>query len=132
MTLADQLIYSVLNLPTEDRPRERLQLLGAEAMSTAELIAVILGSGIKGNSVLQLSQELIVRFGNLKGLAEATVEELCEIKGLGRVKALQLKAAFSLGARLANQPVNCRYRVENPMHAYNLVKDELLPEKREI
>ncbi|MBA2727885.1 MAG: DNA repair protein RadC [Parachlamydiaceae bacterium] len=132
MTALDPIGYSVLSLPAEDRPRERLQRFGPEAMSTAELVAVLLGSGTKGNPVLQLAHELIVRFGNLKGLSEATVAELCQIKGLGQAKAIQLKAAFSLGVRLAKQPLGCRYRIENPMHAYNLVKDELSTEKREV
>ncbi len=124
--------YSVLDLPAEERPRERLYRYGPEAMSTSELIAVILGSGTKGNPVLQLAQELLIRFKNLRGLSEATVAELCEIKGLGHAKAIQLKAVFSLGVRLANQTLIGRYRIENPTHAYHLVKDELATEKREI
>jgi DNA repair protein RadC len=124
--------YSILNLPPEDRPRERLHRYGAEAMSTAELIAVIVGSGTKGSPVLQLAHELVARFGGLQGLSEATVEELCEIRGLGLAKAIQLKAAFSLGVRLSNQVTGCRYRIENPIHAYHLVKEELGREKREI
>lgn len=132
MTTAAPIAYSVLSLPPEERPRERLQRFGAEAMSTAELIAVILGSGSKGSPVLQLAHELVGRFGSLKALAEATVSELCEVRGLGQAKAIQLKAAFSLGGRLASQPFGCRYRIENPIHAYNLVKDQLASEKREV
>ncbi len=124
--------YSVLDFPAEERPRERLQRFGAESMSTAELIAIILGSGSKGSPVLQLAHELVARFGGLQGLAEATIAELCDIKGLGLAKAVQLKAAFSLGSRLASQPRGCRYRIENPIHAYHLVKEELASEKREV
>lgn len=124
--------YSILCLPEEERPRERLYRHGAEAMSTAELIAIILGSGMKGKPVLQLAHELVAKFGSLKGLAEATVAELCQIKGLGAAKAIQLKAAFSLGIRLSKQEISPRYRIESPIHAYNLIKDELEKEKREL
>jgi DNA repair protein RadC len=124
--------YSILCLPQEERPRERLHRHGAEAMSTAELIAIILGSGMKGKPVLQLAHELVSKFGSLRGLAEATVAELCQVKGLGVAKAIQLKAAFSLGIRLSKQEISPRYRIESPIHAYNLIKDELETEKREL
>jgi len=123
--------YSILSLPEEDRPRERLARFGAEAMSSADLIAIILGSGMKGRPVQQLAHEVISNFGTLKGLSEATVEELRQIKGLGVAKAIQLKAALSLGMRLSRHAVCPKYKIENPVHAYNLLKDEFANEKRE-
>jgi len=124
--------YALHRLPIGERPRERLLKHGPEAMTTSELIAVLLGSGMKGNSVLQISQEIVMRFGTMQKLAEASVEELCKIKGLGQAKALQLKAAFSLGLRISKQAPTAKYRIEHPVHAYNLIKDDLANEKREL
>lgn len=124
--------YSIHKLPAEERPRERLMRYGPESMGTAELIAIILGSGMRGMSVLQLAQEIVMRFGTVQNLAEATIEELCKIKGLGPAKALQLKAALSLGMRISKQAATVKYRIEHPVHAYNLLKDELEREKREL
>lgn len=124
--------YTIHHLPEAERPRERLLRHGPEAMATAELLAIILGSGMRGMPVLQLSQEILMRFGTLQGLSEATVEELRKIKGLGLAKALQLKAAFSLGLRMSRQAPAARYRIEHPVHAYNLVKDDVQHEKREL
>lgn len=128
----DSLTYSIRSLPEEERPRERLHRFGAEAMSTAELVAILLGSGTKGRSVLQLAHEIVAHFGSIQALADATVAELCEIKGLGIAKAVQIKAAFNLGIRLSKQVICPKYRIEHPVHAYNLVKDELAQEKREL
>jgi DNA repair protein RadC len=124
--------YSIHQLPEEDRPRERLVRFGPEAMSTAELIAAILGSGTKTMPVLQLAHEIVVRFGSLRQLAEATLSELCHIKGVGLAKAIQLKAALSLGMRASKQEITPKYRIEHPLHAYHLIKDELENEKREL
>jgi DNA repair protein RadC len=124
--------YSVLSLPEGERPRERLHRFGAEAVSTTELIAILLGSGTKGRPILQLAHEIVGHFGSLQGLSDATVAELCQIKGLGFAKAVQLKAAFNLGARLSKQVLSPKYRIENPVHAYHLVKDEFAHEKREF
>lgn len=123
--------YSIRDLPEEERPRERLLRHGPESMSTAELIAIILGSGTKGMPVMVLAQELVKVFGSLRGLAEATIGELCQIKGLGAVKAIQLRACLSLGMRVSREETKARYRIENPYHAYYLVKDELERETRE-
>lgn len=123
--------YCMASLPADERPRERLDRLGPEAMSTAELVAIVLGSGMKGCSVLQLASQILAHFGSLPALAEATIAELSSIKGLGKAKAIQLKAAFSLGARMSQLSVLPKYRIETPLHVYNLVKDQLANEKKE-
>jgi DNA repair protein RadC len=119
-------------LPESERPRERLLKHGAEALSTVELIAILLGSGTKSNPIMQLSQLLLTHFGSLNCLAEATIEELCQIKGIGLTKALQLKACLSLGTRLSRQAAIPKYPIVHPSHAYHLVKDEIQNEKREV
>lgn len=124
--------YSIHQLPEEDRPRERLVRMGPEAMSATELVAIILGSGTKAMPVLKLAQEIIMRFGTLRHLAEATLSELCQIKGVGLAKAIQLKAALSLGMRASKQVIPPKYRIEHPVHAYHLIKEELERETREL
>lgn len=124
--------YTIHQLPQADRPRERLLKQGPQAVSSAELIAIILGSGMKGKSVLQLSQELIMHFGGLDKLADATIEEMCEIKGLGKVKAVQLKAAFTLGVKAARNNEELRVQIKHPKQVYHLLKEQLAEEKREI
>ena len=124
--------YCIQQLPEEERPRERLIRSGAESLSTAELIAIILGSGSKSKPILQLAHEVVSRFNGLRQLAEATLTELLEIKGIGLAKAIQLKAAFNLGMRASKQVVTPKYRIEHPLHAYYLLKEELENEKREL
>jgi len=124
--------YSIQHLPEEERPRERLMHSGAESLSTTELIAVILGSGNKVKPILQLAHEVVARFGSLRQLAEATLSELLEIKGIGLAKAIQLKAAFNLGIRASKQVITPKYRIQHPSHAYHLLKDEMEHETREL
>lgn len=124
--------YSIFDLPKEDRPRERLVRFGSESLSSSELIALILGSGTKERPVLQMAHEIISRFGSLNKLSEATLAEIVEIKGIGIVKALQLKAALSLGLRASKNAITPKYRIEHPVHAYHLVKDEMENENREF
>ncbi len=90
---------TVHDLPASERPRERLQRLGAEALSAQEVLAVILGRGIAGESVMVTAQRLLSEFGGLKGVAEASLEELSKVRGIGLAKAAQLKAAVELGVR---------------------------------
>jgi DNA repair protein RadC len=123
--------YTIKHLPPGERPRERFMLSGGEAMTTAELIAIIISSGIRGKTVLQLSQELLSYFGSLESLANASVEELCKIKGLGVAKAIQVKAAFMLGIKAARHTIGEKYRIQTPLHAYTLLKDELENKNRE-
>ncbi|MEC7839579.1 MAG: DNA repair protein RadC [Chlamydiota bacterium] len=124
--------YTVNQLPLQDRPRERFINLGPEAVSNAELLAIILGSGTKGKSVIQLSQEIIAKFGSLKELAEATIEEICEIKGMGKAKAIQIKSATTLALRLSQSDSKPKCKIDNPLSAYHLLRDSLEVEKREV
>jgi len=117
--------YSIFDLPTEERPRERLQRYGEQSLSSAELIAILLGSGTKSVPILQLAHSLISHFGSLQNLSMATIEELCEVKGMGMAKSLQLKAAFTLGirSRIGQPPI--KPKIEHPSHAYNLIKEKI-------
>jgi len=92
--------FTVHDLPKEERPRERLQQLGAEKLSAQELLALILGRGISGESVMVTAQRLLQQFKDIRGIAAATVEELSQVKGIGLAKAAQIKAASELARRL--------------------------------
>lgn len=85
--------------PAQDRPRERLARLGPEALSDAELVAIQLGSGRRGESALALAQRLLAEFGGVSGLARADVDELARHRGVGPAKACRLVSAFALAAR---------------------------------
>lgn len=91
--------FTVHDLPKAERPRERLKQFGPEALSAQELLALIIGRGVSKKSVMTIAQELLVRFGNIKAISEATLEELSQIKGIGFAKAAQIKACFELGKR---------------------------------
>ena len=93
--------FTIHDLPIAERPRERLQRFGVEALSAQEILALILGRGIAGESVTVTVQRLLSRFGSLRGMAGASVEELAQVKGIGPAKAAQIKAAFELANRLA-------------------------------
>lgn len=96
--------FTVKDLPSEERPRERLANLGAENLSIHELLAIILGKGSRGESVITTVQKTIAKFKSLEGLQEASLEDLQEVRGLGIAKACQLKACLELAKRL-NKPL---------------------------
>lgn len=89
--------FTIHDLPKPERPRERLKKFGPEALSAQELLALIIGRGIPKKSVMNIAQELLARFGNIKAISQATIEELSQIKGIGFAKAAQIKACFELG-----------------------------------
>jgi DNA repair protein RadC len=91
----------IRDMPTHDRPRERLLAAGAEALRSAELIAILLRTGMKGVSAVAIADQLLRKFPSLADLARASVEELRTVKGVGRDKAIALKAAFTLAQRMA-------------------------------
>ena len=95
--------YTVKELPIDDRPREKLLLRGAQNLSDAELVAILLRTGKKGKSVLEISRELINNEGNLAKLAARTVDSLQKVSGIGKDKAATLEAAFELSRRILSQ-----------------------------
>jgi len=92
---------AVREMPEEDRPRERLERHGAEALRDAELIAVLFRTGTREAGAVALGDRLMRQFGDLRRLSQASLEELQQVKGVGRVKAIELKAALELGKRLS-------------------------------
>ena len=116
---------TIKDLPSSERPRERLQNYGPGALSTAELLAIILRTGVGGQNVLALATNLLARFHGLAGLSKASLAELCKEKGLGLAKACQLKAALELGRRMLITSPDERPQVCSPADAANLVLLEM-------
>lgn len=92
--------HTIHDLPHSERPRERLYNSGADKLSDSELIAIILRTGMKGESVMLLSQKLISQFGSLGNLLNASVDDLKKVKGIGTAKAIELSACFEIARRI--------------------------------
>jgi DNA repair protein RadC len=95
--------YTVKDLPLDDRPREKLLMRGSQSLTDAELVAILLRTGKKGKSVIEIAREIINSDGNLANLAGRTVESLQKIDGIGKDKAATLVAAFELSRRILSQ-----------------------------
>jgi len=117
--------YTIHDLPADTRPRERLIRLGAESLSDAELIAIVLRSGARGVNVLDMATGLVRHYQGLPRMNEASVEDLCEHHGVGEAKAAQIKAAFELGRRLMLANPAARLRVNSPAEVAQMLMAEL-------
>src|SRR5450759_1260849 len=116
---------TVRELPSHERPRERLQHFGPQALSMAELLAIILRTGTRGDNALELANKLLTKYGGLPGLVRADFRELCAEYGMGEAKSAQVKAALEIGRRLASVQVDTRYKISTPADAANLVMLEM-------
>jgi len=118
--------FTIHDLPADERPRERLVKFGEQALSAQELLQLILGRGIAGESVVVTAQKLLAQFGSLQKLAEASIEELSSVKGIGLAKATQIKAAFEIGRRLSTQAAPYKSKeLTDPEKVYRLIKSKL-------
>lgn len=114
----------IRDMPADERPRERLVSYGPEALSTPELLAIILRVGSSRGSAISLAQQLLSHFGSLRAVATATAAELSRVPGVGMAKAAQIKAAFELGKRLAAATTE-RPVVNRPDLAANLLMEQM-------
>jgi len=115
----------IRDLSASDRPRERLMQVGERALSTSELLAIVIRTGVGGESVVRLAERLLVSFGGLTGLARASITELQHVKGIGPAKAIEVKAALELGRRLLASAPEQRARISSPADAANLLMSDM-------
>lgn len=113
------------DLPKQSRPREKLAANGAEALSERELIAIILRTGTRGISALDVAEQLLVRFRSLENLARASLEDLRKTKGIGRDKAIALKSAFTLALRMAREIRSEAPLLDTPERVADLLREEM-------
>ncbi len=111
----------IREMPSGDRPRERLRDLGPNALSNAELVAILLRTGVTGESVLDMSTRLLADRGGLSGLGRIGYPDLCDIRGVSEAKACQILAALELGRRLASLSPEDRPTISSPQDVQNLV-----------
>jgi DNA repair protein RadC len=125
--------FTVHDLPVTERPRERLIKFGVESLSIPELLALILGRGTKGKSVLVTASELLQRYKSLKKLAGASINELCTIQGIGEAKATQIKAALELAKRMEDDDSVkiTKTAVKCPEDILHIIKKDLKGKKKE-
>jgi len=114
----------IRDMVAKDRPRERLAADGAEALSNADLIAILLRTGIKGFSAINVAQQLLARFGTLENLARSSLADLRQIKGVGRDKAIALKSAFTLAQRMARELQQEAPVLDTPERIAELLREE--------
>jgi DNA repair protein RadC len=114
----------IKDMAAQDRPRERLVREGANALSNAELIAILLRTGLKGYSAINVAQQLLAKFGTLESLARAPLEELCQVKGVGPDKAVTLKAAFTLARKMAAEMRAGAPLLDTPERVADLLREE--------
>ena len=115
----------IKDMPTHERPRERLVERGAASLKDDELIAIMLRTGMKGISAVAVAQQLLQKFDfSLENLARAELEELQQVKGVGRDKAIALKAAFTLARRMAEQLRRESPVLDNPEAVVSLLREQ--------
>lgn len=121
----------IKELPAFERPYEKLEIYGAEKLSNSELLAIILKTGTKEKTAVMLAQELLKNIDNLRNLQDLSIEDFMQIKGIGKVKGIQLKAVCELTKRMS-RPLNHQIKIKNSKDVASLLMPEMRYEKREI
>lgn len=124
-------------LPESERPYEKLEMYGVKNLSNSELLGIIIKTGTKQATSVELAQQILQLKGNsdaknLRFLSEMSIEELMQIKGIGKVKAIQLLAVCELAKRMSRPVNNLKVKIKNSKDVANLLMDELSCEKREL
>ncbi|WP_226526321.1 RadC family protein [Metabacillus niabensis] len=117
--------FKIQDFPQDERPRERLLNEGADKLSNQELLAILLRTGTKKESVLELSQKLLKHFEGLRMLKDASVEEITTISGIGTAKAVQILSALELGRRMNRLTYDDRFVIRSPQDGANYVMEEM-------
>lgn len=118
--------YTIKDLPVSERPREKLYSYGPESLSNAELLAIIIRTGHKQDTALDVAQRILSMDNRgLTYLSEVSIEQLMEVKGIGKCKAAQILAAIEIGKRLSRWGAHEKTRVNSPVVLANLVMDEM-------
>ncbi|CAM4363183.1 RadC family protein [Paenibacillus tarimensis] len=119
------------DVPNEDRPRERMMTVGAEALSHAELLAILLRTGTRNESAVHLASRILSSCGGLRNLTDMSLAELTAIRGIGPAKALQLRAGIELGRRLSQSRDEERLTIRRPQDAADFLMEEMRYLKKE-
>ncbi|AGA58649.1 MAG: JAB domain-containing protein [Thermobacillus sp.] len=127
----DSRVILLRDVPKEDRPRERMMIDGAEALSDAELLAILLRTGTRNESAINLANRILRECGGLRQLVDMSIAELTNIHGVGPAKAVQLRAGIELGRRLARRAASDRPAIRKPEDAAKLVMEDLRSELKE-
>ena len=123
----------IKKLPSSERPYEKMMMYGAEKLSDSELLAIIIKTGTKERTAIELSQDILRMKSNnktIRFLQNTSIEEFMKIKGIGKVKAIQLKAVCELTKRIS-KPIEEKIKIQTPRDVANLLMNELKFEKRE-
>lgn len=127
----DQGHLNIRDFPENDRPRERLALLGENALTNGELLGILLRVGVEGCNAVELAWHLIKTFDGLRGLHTADFEALCAVKGVGPAKAAQIKAAIELGYRMSREGVADKTVISKPSDVYDFMCHDLASKDQE-
>lgn len=117
--------FLIKDIPQDERPRERFIQNGPQSLSNHELVAILLRTGTKDESVLHLSNRLLTQFEGLRLLKDASLDEITSIKGIGTAKAIQLLAAVEIGRRISNLTYDDRYVIRSPEDGANYVMNDM-------
>lgn len=133
----DNMSITIKQLPESERPYEKLEMYGVKNLSNSELLGIIIKTGTKQATSVELAQQVLQLKGNsdaknLRFLSEMSIEEFMQIKGIGKVKAIQLIAVCELANRMSRPINNLKVKIKNSKDVANLLMDELRGEKREL
>ncbi|KIL41020.1 hypothetical protein SD70_09325 [Gordoniibacillus kamchatkensis] len=123
--MTEALNLRIREVPPEERPRERMLNSGAESLSNAELLAILLRTGTVAESAVRLGEKLLAEAGGLRGLVGMNAERIMRIRGIGAAKALQVQAGIELGRRIARSAAGDKLTIRSPRDAAELMMDEM-------